>query len=478
MKLPPAPPGRPEGLAVSIYRRLAPRIFVPLYERLSGRRPWTELRRLRVLQWRSPEELEARALEKLRSLLVHAYAHVPYYRELFARAGLRPEDIATVSDLSRLPLTGKAELRANFPARVVADNLPARRRQKAGTSGSTGLPFEFYHDRASSAVRDAAVLLSQEWAGVAHADAEIRITAHPRWTARRLRYLRARDAAHWLFLGERLARLDGTALTAADFLAALGRPSRRYAYYIQGYPSYISRLAARLLQTGGELPLYPVVVITGGETQTATDVATIERAFRCPVVNRYACWETHFLAQTCPDNPVVLHVNAEGAILRVVRDDGSGAAPGESGRVVVTDLGNWVMPFINYDIGDWAVAGARCPCGRGLPTLMGLDGRTSEVIQTPGGKVVAAGTLQYLRRVVPRLLDFVWEYQAVQTAADAVTLRVVPTPRFTPEYARHLELELEDFLGPGMVVRVEAVDRIPSEASGKRLIIKSELARH
>jgi len=135
------------------------------------------------------------------------------------------------------------------------------------------------------------------------------------------------------------------------------------------------------------------------------------------------------------------------------------------------------MPFINYDIGDRAQAGGPCPCGRGLPTLMALDGRASEVIRTPGGKVVAAGTLQYFRRVVPHTLDCVSEYQAVQTAADAVVLRVVPTPRFTAEYARRLEEALEDFLGPGMAVRVETVDRIAAEPSGKRLVIKSELPR-
>src|SRR5215217_5343287 len=103
---------------------LVPRVLFPLYERLSGRRFWTELRRLRALQWRSPEELEARALRKLRPLLAHADAHVPYYRDLFRRAGVRPDDVRTVADLSRLPLTGKANLRANFPDAVVADNLP------------------------------------------------------------------------------------------------------------------------------------------------------------------------------------------------------------------------------------------------------------------------------------------------------------------------------------------------------------------
>ena len=57
-----------------------------------------------------------------------------------------------------------------------------------------------------------------------------------------------------------------------------------------------------------------------------------------------------------PDNADMLHVNSERAVVRVVRDDGTAAAVGERGRVLLTDLANHVMPFINYDIGDRAVA--------------------------------------------------------------------------------------------------------------------------
>ena len=107
----------PGGLAVMLHTTLTPWIFVPLYERLSGQRPWTELRRLQALQWRSPEELEARALGRLHRLLAHAHAHVPHYRDLFARAGMRPADIRTLADLSRLPLTAEGRATGQVPAR-------------------------------------------------------------------------------------------------------------------------------------------------------------------------------------------------------------------------------------------------------------------------------------------------------------------------------------------------------------------------
>jgi phenylacetate-CoA ligase len=194
-------------------------------------------------------------------------------------------------------------------------------------------------------------------------------------------------------------------------------------------------------------------------------------------VNHYSAYEVLHLAQTCPDNPEVLHVDGERAILSVVRDDGRAAGPGELGRVVVTDLGNWVMPFINYDIGDWARAGPPCPCGRGFPTLLSLEGRLGEVIRTPAGKTVSAVALGAFLVYARGVLPYVWEFQAVQIGTDAVLLRIVPTARFTLEFARDLERHVEGFLAPGMSVRVETVDRIPSEASGKRLVITSAVGR-
>jgi phenylacetate-CoA ligase len=216
--------------------------------------------------------------------------------------------------------------------------------------------------------------------------------------------------------------------------------------------------------------------MTYAETLTAADAASIRRAFHCEVVNYYSSWEVPQIAQTCPDNPQVLHVNSDRVILRVVRPDGTPASPGESGHVVVTDLANYVMPFINYFIDDQAVTGPPCPCGRGFPTIASLEGRGMEVIRTPRGRQINGGVLGQFLAFVLGVIPSIWEYQAVQNASDEVTLRVVPTAQFAPEFARTLQGELETFLGPGMRVAIESVDCIPLEPSGKRLIIKSHLA--
>jgi phenylacetate-CoA ligase len=217
----------------------------------------------------------------------------------------------------------------------------------------------------------------------------------------------------------------------------------------------------------------PRVVVTFAETLTAAAADLIRRAFGCPVVDYYSCWEVPQIAQTCPDNPGTLHVNAERVIARVVRPDGRDAMAGEVGRVVLTDLANFVMPFINYAPGDYAVSGGRCPCGRGLPTLARLEGRDSEVIRTSQGREISGVMLGQFLTFVVGIIPYVWEYQAVQTEPAAVSLRVVTTSRFDQEFRTSLERAFGEFLGPGMTVMVEPVSAIPLEPSGKRLIIKS-----
>ena len=455
-----------------LYRWFVPRVVAPLGERL-GHPLWTAAHRLAERQWDTPHALQTRALSRLQPLLEHAARHVPHYRDLFAGAELHPHDVKSVADLARVPISTKLELRAGFPASTTAENIPASRRQTMMTSGSTGVPFEFYWDRSTLPLFGATELLWLEWARTAIWHTRI-VIASPSYFYNRIAPPRRwRRLVNRVVLGQRSESLPADQLTTARFRSLVEQITPRGPYFLRGYPRAIAGLAAALSEEGIPLASDPRVVVTLAETATPANVDTMQRVFRCRVVSWYSAWELPQMAHSCPDNPEVLHVNAERVIVRVVRPDGSDAAPGESGRVVATDLANYVMPFINYFAGDRAVAGERCPCGRGLPTLARLEGRDSEVIRTPQGREISAGALGQLLTFVIGIIPYVWEYQAVQTAPDAVILRIVATPRFTSEFAATLRREVERFLGPGVAVAVERVDGIPLEASGKRLIIKS-----
>ena len=475
-----APPGSPDSrydANQGLFMRSWLRARAPgAYERLAGRHPWGELRRLRELQWRPAGDLEARALEKLRAIVSHARAHVPYYRDLLPRAGVDSGDIRSLADLSRIPISRKADLHPDPPSRVLADNLPARRRAPGSTAGSTGMPFRFFTDRATAEVWLGSYMLFREWANAPYGGTMLWIPgpAHATAAATSIAWMRA--VATSFVLGERTICLSDFEPDVAELCGQIRRSVGKSGYAIWGFPSYIARIAKELLESGAGLPALPRVVFSYAETLSLLNRRAIEEAFRCRTANHYSAWEVRHMAQTCPDNSELLHVNSERAIVRVVREDGSDAPPGEVGRVVVTDLANYVMPFVNYEIGDWAVAGEGCPCGRGFPTLVSLEGRLGEVLRTPTGRTVLPIALCRFLNIRARAHPYIWEYQAVQTVPERVEFRVVPTARLTPDRVDWLRVQLEGVLGPGVRVTVDRVERIPVEASGKRLLVRSHVA--
>lgn len=455
---------------------LRPAIILSLYERLSRHRLLSGWHDLKDLQWRSRDELEARALSKLRSLLTHAGARVPYYRDLFKKVGVSPEDIRTPDDMACIPVTTKTDLRRNFPARTTAENIGPARRREGRTSGSTGLPLEFYQDRASLGSSLASYLFFRQWAGVLVGDTLVYVGNLGQFGPNIARSSEAMKLGRRIFLGERILALSGFDLTPEILISQIGRLPKNRSYMVLGFPSYLNDLAAQIIREDVHFPAYPKVIVCIAETLTPAASEIIKGAFKCRIVNHYSCWEMPHMAQTCPDNDALLHVNCERVLLRVVGEDGSSVSPGEQGRVVVTDLTNFVMPFINYDLGDRATSGEFCSCGRGFPTLKNIEGRTAELIHTPSGKAISPSTLGHI--LMPHCLSraYIWEYQAEQTAGDRLTLRIVPISRFSLDFGARLKGELEEFFGPGLHVTIEPVESIPRETSGKRLVIKSYLS--
>ena len=457
-----------------MYASFVPHLLLPLFDRLTGRQVWAEVQRLRALQWQPAEQLEARALAQLRRLVEHAATNVPYYRRRFAEAGVGPADLRSLADLAHFPIASKAELRQGFPEQVVAANLPASRRIPRRTSGSTGTPFQLFSDRAElDRYLGTFLFFFQEWAGAPLWYTRVRVVGEAAWPTGQHGLPNALGRLQRLLTGERTVVLKGHRLRLDELRNVIRRQGGR-PYYLWGQASYLAALAAELLESGVRLADDPRVVICSAEALTGANAAVIARGFRCRVINHYSTWELPHIAQSCPDNPDLLHVNPERAVLRIVRPDGSDAAPGEQGRVVLSHLRNRVMPLINYDLGDWARAESACGCGRGFPCISGLEGRLGESIRTADGRRISPTTICNLLTVVLPVHGYVAEFQAVQRALDVVVLRVVPTAGYNAAFARQLEAQLANLLGPGTRVVIEQIERVEHEASGKRLLIKSE----
>jgi phenylacetate-CoA ligase len=151
--------------------------------------------------------------------------------------------------------------------------------------------------------------------------------------------------------------------------------------------------------------------------------------------------------------------------VEVLRGDGRPAAPGEEGDIVVTDLLNRGMPLIRYRVGDVGVlSGKPCSCGRSLPILETVTGRSADFLVTPRGVLVAGVSLvERTLTAIPGLEQL----QIIQEKIDEVVLNVVGDEAYSPETERALLREMRVALGDGVQLRIARISRIEQERNGK-----------
>src|SRR5262249_20889196 len=203
---------------------------------------------------------------------------------------------------------------------------------------------------------------------------------------------------------------------------------------------------------------------------SANDRRLLEQVFGCPVFDRYGCREVSVIASECSAH-TGLHVNAECLYLEIETADGPADA-GEIGSILVTDLLNRAMPLIRYRIGDLgAWAAGDCPCGRGLPRLAALHGRSTDFLVGSDGRLVSG---VFLATYVVANRPSLGQVQIRQDRAGAVVYRVRPGTGFdaTADFA-YLGAATRHPLGERAEAEFEVVAALPAEPSGKFLFSRS-----
>ncbi len=239
--------------------------------------------------------------------------------------------------------------------------------------------------------------------------------------------------------------------------------------YLLTYPSNLLCLVQRGEKTGDRVPRLREVA-TMGEVLEPAVRAACERVWGVRVVDAYSAQELGMIASQCPEHPHY-HVQSENVLVEILDKAGKSCAPGEVGRLVVTDLHNFAMPLIRYEIGDYAEAGGPCPCGRGLPVLNRILGRTRNMLTLPSGDKMWPAFSKALRQALPRLR----QAQLVQRTRDEIEVRLVVARRLTPMEEDRARAALGKALSDAFTYRIAYVDEIPRSPGGKFEEVKSEL---
>ncbi len=439
---------------MSMHRWLVWNVLFPLHERAKGHPSFRILKEMEAADFLSPAELHNLRAAKLRSLLNYGYANVPYVRRVMEDAGIGPSDIQSPADLVKLPLMRKADVRKN---RESMRSRIAGKLTSFSTGGSTGEPllYDLPKERIGSWI--ACRQRAMRWWGLSAGDQEFAIWGSPVEVTRQDRIRTLRDK---IMATQLLSAFEMSDSVMSRYLDLLEKGNCRTIF---AYPSSIYLLCLHARKEGRNLRRAGIkAAFVTGEILFPHQRELISETLNCPVANGYGGRDSGFVSHECPQGG--MHIMADATIVEILDSQGQPLPEGEAGEIVVTDLYSREVPFIRYATGDvGALSSRKCLCGRSLPLLERIEGRTTDFVVAPDGTILHALSVIY----IVRELEGIEQFRIYQKEVDRFQVQLVTNQRYQPENESRIREGLRQRLHSPVHVTIEYLPTLPAERSGK-----------
>jgi phenylacetate-CoA ligase len=419
----------------------------------------TNLRGQRRVPYLPEEELRSLRDARLRGIVKYAAETVPYYRSLFQRERINPNEIKTVDDLNRLPLINK-EVVCKDPNLFVSISRNGKKSIPFITSGSTGMPLEVYHDQYSLLAniafgereREVVSTICRKNFGYREV-----IIGYPGNTGSKvLDFYR-----NMTFIPLRPKRLVLSVLEPVELIAEA--VNHFHPDVLISYGSYLEAFFKILHLRRIEMNP-PSTVLYGGDAMTSEGRRFIEEKFGIPVLSSYSAVEIFKIGFFCEERRG-FHIHEDLCQLKIVDPNGEKLKNDEKGEVVISNLVNMGSVFLNYRLGDFAsISNKKCPCGRTLLLLKDLDGRVEDIIFLSSGEFVHPRAVWRVFKGRNEIL----QYQLIQHDRERFELKLVTVDRNT--YQRVIDdilSDLQHLLGKYAVIEAENYQELERHGLGK-----------
>lgn len=410
---------------------------------------------LRKSQEWSRDQLETYRNEKLKALLQHCFHNVPYYRKQFQEHGINLDSIQSAEDLSCIPILTKENIRTHL-SELLASNYKNEKIFWSKTGGTTGEPIHIAKDQKSTAWENMCYERGLAWGGLALDLPRVRLFGGS------LGLARERMTTYIGNVFRKDLFIPAFELTKKNALVYLEEIRKCNYKFILGYSSALFRLAVLSRELNFRLRFsaaFPTAELLLPEWKKE-----IEENFDCQVLPYYGCGEVNSLGFTHRDDASYL-IPEEHVIIETVRHDGVSSLNGE-GRFVVTNLDNFAMPIIRYDLGDAGVvtqAQGKFPFSR----IARIDGRYNSLLLSESGDLISGAIGAHIFRNFPS----VKAYRIVQTEPLKIVIALVPKNDFSNFDETRIAELFKKYLGQSMWISIERIGSLPPPASGKSVFV-------
>lgn len=447
---------------MDLYTSLISKLIFPLHECLKHHDSVALRTQMEEVQWWPADRIATFQLQRLRELLQDVATHVPYFSELFAQTAFDPDSVQSTADLQRLPFLTKPIIRANTEA---LKHAKAQGLARFNTGGSSGEPLIFYIGKKRISHDVAAKWRATRWWDVDIGDPEIVVWGSPIELGKQDHVKAWRDK---LLRTQLLPAFEMSEAKLDQFIASIRSVRPRMLF---GYPSALTHIAKHAQKRGITMTDLGIkVAFVTSERLYDDQRSTISEVFGCKVANGYGGRDAGFIAHECPAGS--MHLTADDIVVEIINDAGQVQPAGVAGEIVVTHLSTNDFPFIRYRTGDIGVLGTSlCSCGRGLPVLQDIQGRSTDFVVAMDGTVLHGLSLVYILRDLPGVQSF----KVIQETRALTRVLLVTDEHFSNDSLALIQSGFKRRLGEEVSVVVDLVDQIAPEKSGKYRYIVSHV---
>lgn len=441
-------------------------VFFRSLDLLRGRNTIQKLHFLRKSQHWNAEQIHEWQLQQLNALLQQAKAFSPFHKSRLAHLQL---PLKSLDEITKLPILTKTDIRQNQQT-ICCTNIPRKRFVESRTGGSTAEPMFYFWDKQGMDWNRASVYRSAEWANTTLGERTVQMSGS------NFDLTEAQSLKNKIVYFLQRYRHYSVAYLSNEVMENYYRQLLEFRpTSIWGYASGLAIFSDFIIKNHPDTDFsFLKAIMTSSEMLWPEQRARINQAFGGnKVFNQYGSRELYMAAE-CKAHKG-FHVHAEVILAEIVDSQGKACKPGETGRVILTDLSNHAFPFIRYEIGDLGVMEepGQCECGMWLPRIRSVEGRIADVIVlkdrvlTPPNFATLFSDIRGIKA-----------YQIRQDKIDEIEVVMVPDDNYSSDFEKYVRGAIESMVAGQATVKTTLTNEIKVPESGKRRFIVSNVSKN